>query len=65
MGSYYSFDSRSAGVLQKNIGEYYSYNTHALLTELGVHLTGEYQVYVGIDTSFPVTDTFARGEAGL
>lgn len=62
MGSYYSFDSRSAGVLQKNIGEYYSYNTHALLTELGVHLTGEYQVYVGIDTSFPVTDAFARGK---
>lgn len=59
LGSYYSFDSRSARVLQKDIGEYYSYNTHALLTDLSVHLTGEYQIYVGIDTAFPVSDTFA------
>ena len=62
MGSCYSFDSRSDGVVQKNIGEYYLYNTHALLTEQNVHLSGEYQMYVGIDTAFPVTDAFALGE---
>lgn len=60
LGSYYSFDSRSANVVQKNVGDYYSYNTHALLTGWNVHLTGEYQVYVGIDTGFPVADEFAK-----
>ena len=62
LGSYYSFDSRSVGVTQKNTGEYYSYNTHALLTDMDAHLTGEYQIYVGIDTAFPVTDSFALEE---
>ena len=61
MGSYYSFDSRSANVVQKNVGDYYSYNTHALLTGWNAHLMGEYQVYVGIDTGFPVADQFAKG----
>ncbi len=60
-GSYYSFDSRSASVVQQRIGEYYSYNTHALLTGWNAHLEGEYQVYVGIDTDFLVADGFARG----
>ncbi len=60
MGSYYSFDSRSASVMQKDVGDYYAYNTHALLTGWNVHLTGEYQVYVGIDTKFPVADAFAK-----
>lgn len=60
MGSYYAFDSRSANVMQKDVGDYYSYNTHALLTGWNVHLSGEYQVYVGIDTGFPVADSFAR-----
>lgn len=60
-GSYYSFDSRTANVAEQRIGEYYSYNTHALLTGWNAHLEGEYQVYVGIDTRFPVADAFARG----
>lgn len=60
MGSYYSFDSRTAGVVQKNVGDYYSYNTHELLTGWNAHLVGEYQVYVGIDASFPVADSFAQ-----
>lgn len=55
-GSYYIFDSRSANVAQQNVGDYYSYNTHALLKDWGIHLEGEYQVYVGIDTGFPVAD---------
>lgn len=55
-GSYYIFDSRSTNVAQQNIGDYYSYNTHALLTDWEVHLTGEYQVYIGIDTNFPIAD---------
>lgn len=55
-GSYYIFDSRSVNVLQQNVGDYYSYNTHALLNDWGIHLSGEYQVYVAIDTSFPVAD---------
>lgn len=54
--SYYIFDSRSVNVLQQNVGDYYSYNTHALLNDWGIHLSGEYQVYVAIDTSFPVAD---------
>ena len=61
LGSYYSFDSRSASVVQKNVGDYYSYNTHALLTGWNAHLVGEYQVYVGIDTGFPVADELALG----
>lgn len=60
-GSYYIFDSRSTNVAQQNIGDYYSYNTHALLTGWNIHLEGEYQVYVGIDTSFPVADQMALG----
>lgn len=60
-GSYYSFDSRTANVAEQRIGEYYSYNTHALLTGWNAHLEGEYQVYVGIDTRFPVADAFAQG----
>lgn len=55
-GSYYIFDSRSANVAEENIGDYYSYNTHALLTDWEAHLAGEYQVYVGIDTNFPIAD---------
>ncbi len=61
LGSYYSFDSRTANVAERKIGEYYSYNTHALLTGWNAHLNGEYQVYVGIDTRFPVADAFAQG----
>lgn len=57
--SYYIFDSRSTGVAQQNVGDYYSYNTHALLTDWDAHLTGEYQVYVGVDTTFPVADHLA------
>lgn len=60
-GSYYIFDSRSANVAQQNIGDYFSYNTHALLTGWNIHLEGEYQVYVGIDTNFPVADQMAIG----
>lgn len=55
-GSYYIFDSRSTNVAQQNIGDYYSYNTHALLSDWEVHLAGEYQVYIGIDTDFPIAD---------
>lgn len=63
-GSYYIFDSRSANVSQQNVGDYYSYNTHALLTDWGAHLSGEYQVYIGIDTGFPVADQmFAEKQA--
>ena len=61
-GSYYIFDSRSANVMQQNVGDYYSYNTHALLSGWNIHLDGEYQLYVGIDTSFPVADQLAAGE---
>lgn len=57
--SYYIFDSRSAQVAQENIGDYYSYNTSELLNEWRTHLEGEYQVYVGIDTAFPVSDSLA------
>jgi signal transduction histidine kinase len=60
-GSYYIYDSRTAGVAQENVGDYYSYNTQELLTEAQVHLAGEYQVYVGIDTTFPVNDALAAG----
>lgn len=60
-GSYYIFDSRSTSVEQINVGDYYSYNTRELLNEWQAHLTGEYQVYVGIDTTFPVPDTLAAG----
>jgi len=59
--SYYIFDSRSTNVEQTNIGDYYSYNTRELLNEWQTHLTGEYQVYVGIDTAFPVADSLAAG----
>lgn len=63
-GSYYIFDSRSTNVAQQNVGDYYSYNTHALLMDWGIHLSGEYQVYVGIDTAFPVADQmFLGGQA--
>ena len=61
-GSYYIFDSRSTSVSQVNVGDYYSYNTQALLTGGAAHLDGEYQLYVGIDTSFPVSDQFQRGQ---
>lgn len=57
--SYYIFDSRSTSVEQQNVGDYYSYNTHALLTEWNAHLTGEYQVYVSVDTAFLVADHMA------
>ncbi|MDO4261138.1 MAG: HAMP domain-containing sensor histidine kinase [Eubacteriales bacterium] len=60
-GSYYIYDSRSADVQQENVGDYYSYNTHALLTERQAHLGGEYLVYVAVDTTFPVTDELAAG----
>lgn len=60
-GSYYIFDSRSTNVAQQNIGDYFSYNTHALLVSWNIHLEGEYQVYVGIDTSFPVADQMSKG----
>lgn len=60
--SYYIFDSRSTSVSQVNVGDYYSYNTQALLTGGAAHLDGEYQLYVGIDTSFPVADQFQRGQ---
>ncbi|MCD8098822.1 MAG: HAMP domain-containing histidine kinase [Lachnospiraceae bacterium] len=64
LGSYYIYDSRTVGVEQQNVGDYFSYNTDALLTEQNVHLSGEYQVYVGIDTGFPVVDSFsAEAEA--
>lgn len=59
LGSYYIFDSRSANVSQQNVGDYYSYNTYSLLTGWGIHLSGEYQVYVGIDTGFPVSDSMS------
>ncbi|MBS6397882.1 MAG: HAMP domain-containing histidine kinase [Clostridiales bacterium] len=59
LGSYYIFDSRSTNVAQQNVGDYYSYNTHSLLSGWNIHLTGEYQVYVGIDTGFPVADEMA------
>lgn len=61
--SYYIFDSRSTNVAQKNVGDYYSYNTHALLTGWSTQLAGEYQIYVGIDTAFPVEDQMAAGAA--
>ena len=61
-GSYYIFDSRSTSVSQVNVGDYYSYNTQALLTGGAARLDGEYQLYVGIDTSFPVSDQFQRGQ---
>lgn len=60
-GSYYIFDSRTTSVAQVNVGDFLSYNTHELLTEAQVHLAGEYQVYVGIDTAFPVADSLAAG----
>lgn len=62
LGSYYIFDSRSTNVSQQNVGDYYSYNTHSALTDLHAHLTGEYQVYVGIDTAFPAADGLAAEE---
>lgn len=60
-GSYYIFDSRSTSVAQQNIGDYFSYNTHALLSGWSVHLDGEYRIFVGIDTTFPVPDQMAAG----
>ncbi len=59
--SYYIFDSRSSSVAQMNVGEYYSYNTGQLLEDNQAHLEGEYLVYIGIDTSFPVQDVFWEG----
>lgn len=61
-GSYYIFDSRSTSAAQQNIGDYFSYNTHALLSGWSVHLDGEYQVFVGIDTEFPAADQMAAGK---
>lgn len=58
-GSYYIFDSRNTKIAQLNIGDYYSYNTHAQLMDAGMHQRGEYQFYVGIDTNFPVQDEMA------
>lgn len=60
-GSYYIFDSRSTSAAQQNIGDYFSYNTHALLSGWSVHLDGEYRIFVGIDTTFPVPDQMAAG----
>lgn len=60
--SYYTFDSRSTSVAQMNVGDYYSYNTHTLLVGNGAHLEGEYQLYVAVDTAFPVTDQFQKGQ---
>lgn len=59
LGSYYIYDSRTVSVAQQNVGDYYSYNTHDLLEGWNVHLSGEYLVYVGIDTTFPVADALS------
>lgn len=59
LGSYYIYDSRTISVAQQNVGDYYSYNTHDLLEGWNVHLTGEYLVYVGIDTTFPAADVLS------
>lgn len=59
LGSYYIYDSRTISVAQQNVGDYYSYNTHDLLEGWNIHLAGEYLVYVGIDTTFPVTDVLS------
>ena len=59
LGSYYIYDSRTVSVAQQNVGDYYSYNTHDLLEGWNVHLSGEYLVYVGIDTAFPVADALS------
>ncbi len=61
--SYYIFDSRSAGVTQKNTGNFSSYNIDGLLDDWSVQLVGEYQIYAGVDTTFPVADQMAS-EAG-
>ena len=58
-GSYFIFDSRTASVAQENVGDYYSYNTHALVNAWKTHLSGEYQIYMGIDTTFPIADSLA------
>ncbi|MCD8248971.1 MAG: HAMP domain-containing histidine kinase [Lachnospiraceae bacterium] len=63
LGSYYIYDSRTVRVEQQNVGDYFSYNTDTVLSEQNVHLSGEYLVLVGIDTGFPVVDTFSTGAA--
>ena len=60
-GSYYIFDSRSASVIQKNTGSFSSYNIDQLLTDRSVQLAGEYQIYAGVDTTFPAADQMASG----
>lgn len=64
LGSYYIFDSRSGNVQQRNVGDYFSHNTAELMEEKRLHVTGEYQFFAGIDTSFPASDEFARNAAG-
>lgn len=59
--SYYIFDSRSSNAAAVNMGDAHSYNTWDLLNEWQMQLTEEYQVYVGIDTSFPASDSLAAG----
>jgi len=59
LGCYYIFDSRTTDAIQQGMGDSYTYNTYSLLNEWGMHQVGEYQVYLGIDTNFPIHDELA------
>lgn len=61
LGSYYLFDSRSDQVVQAGMGDCSASDVRELLAEHRMDLKGEYQVYVGIDTSFPAADALAAG----
>ncbi len=64
-GSYCIYNSQTERAVQVNVGEYPVSDTDALLREYGAKLDGNYQVYLGIDTDFPVEDELTTGKAAF
>ena len=60
--TYYIYDSRTGEIKEANVGGMFTnMNVNSLLDQDEAHLSGEYQFYVAIDTTFPVTDSLSAG----
>ena len=60
--TYYIYDSRTGEIREANVGGMFTnMNVNSLLDQDEAHLSGEYQFYVAIDTTFPVTDSLSAG----
>ena len=60
--TYYIYDSRTGETREANVGGMFTnMNVNSLLDQDEAHLSGEYQFYVAIDTTFPVTDSLSAG----